>query len=153
MSENKYLVLKQTQQEYMAVEIDANPSERHALSLVFTPQRDKVDVGDIVEHVDKDYVIKRYYGCEPAIVTGANIINGEDISKSYKLVCAFSKEFGDIRMSLKTSSPFFYTERGDEIMVCKYNDINRNPVYKIITNKSVDEMRAKFLQQEIQKQK
>ena len=152
MLENKYIVLKQSQQEYMAVEIDATPSNRHALSLVFAPKRDKVDVGDIVvESVDKDYVIKRYYGCESAIVTSANMINGEDISKSYKLICAFSKEFGDIRMSLKTSSPFFYTERGDEILVKKYNDVDRNPLYKIVTNKTVDGMRAKFLQQQKQK--
>ena len=113
-------------------------------------------VGDIVEPADNHsgYFIRKHYNYKrykPAIVLSADMISGEDINKSYKLICAFSKEFGDIRLTLKTNNPFFYTKSGDEIIV--YQTIeNGKAEYEIATNNTADNLRAKFLQQ-IQKQK
>ena len=154
MLENKYIVLKQSQQEYMAVEIDVNYARNRAFPWVIAPKQGKWAAGDIVERAnDNDYVIKQYHDCEPAIVTSANMINGEDINKSYKLVRAFCKEYGDIRLTLRTNNPFFYTERGDEIMIRRYDGFEGISTYKIATNKTVDKMRAEFLQRQQQKQK
>jgi len=117
------------------------------------PKPLNLDVGSVIERLDdKVWGIKKceYVDCKPAIVLSTDMISGEDISRSYKLVCAFSKEFGDIRLKLKTKSPFFYTKSGDEIMVSRTVE-NNEPRYEIATNKTVDEMRAKFLQNQKQK--
>ena len=129
---------------YDALSIDSEDINRpYAYAPVISPKKDKLSVGDTVEYVDGDYVRNRYYDCYPAIVLSADMINGEDISKSYKLVCAFSKEFGDIRFSLKTNSPFFYTNRGDELMVRR-----GEKRYEIATNTTADALRAAFLQKQ-----
>lgn len=160
MPDNKFIITRVTKTSdddrvYTGLRIDSSYTNQRYVykpGYVYKPEMmtktGKFSVGDVLEYVDGNYVHNKYYDCYPAIVLSTDMINGEDISKSYKLVYVFSKEFGDIRISLTTTSPFFYTKRGDELMLRKNENDNK---IEIATNKTVDEMRAKFLQNQKQK--
>lgn len=102
--------------------------------------KNKFKPGDIISKSHGCYKVEyNHRVCKPAIVTGTDIID------SRKEVCAFSVQYGDVRISLNKDSPFFYTKRGDNLLIYKVKDKKE---YEIITNETVDKMRADFVQKQ-----
>ena len=102
-----------------------------------------VIIGDIVDMdaVTGKYSKVSYSECKPAIVIGADIIFAGTSVVAIKQIMFFNKEFGQQSIILQHKDRFFYTKRGDEVLVGKKSDKN----YEIITNKTVDKMRSDFL--------
>ena len=158
MPDNKYIITKIGKTSSGTdvcdvVKIDAEKyNAKDSKLTLLASHKLKLGIGSIVDRDGIEArVSQKHHNCEPAVVLSADMISGEDINKSYKLVCAFSENYGDFRITLKTKNPFFYTKVGDEIVVYKEFE-NQEIQYKIATNKTADALRAKFLQQK-QKQK
>ena len=103
-----------------------------------------VNIGDIVDiNIATGQYRKILYGdCKPAIIIGSDVIVADGHAMyAQKQVIFFNKEFGQHTIILNHKDKFFYTKRGDEVLVRK----NGDKKYEIATNITVDKMRSDFL--------
>ena len=105
-----------------------------------------VNVGDIVSEIgQKGYKKIEYHDCKRVLVTGADTTSSN--FHFTKVITFFSPDFGEKKIKLDEDNSFFYTQRGDELMV-RENATSQEKKYEIITNLTVDKMRSQFLIQQ-----
>ena len=125
------------------VPVDLNNSEASEPLHYPVQALSNINIGDIVDKNSKwePYEKINFNDAKKATVIGADIIvAGSHTSHAKKRITFFNKDFGDKTIVLWDTDTYFYTQRGDDVLVKQIEN-----KYKILTNITVDKLRSNSL--------